>query len=262
MPRDTKNATLIERIDHHEQLATFRIKYNDHEVPDFKPGQYATLGLEGPDLGDGKPPKLVRRMYSVASPATDREALAFYIVEVDEGALTPSLFKMNVGDTLFMAPRLGGHFTIDPVPEDHHVVLIGTGTGLAPYRSMYHTYKGTGRWKNFVLIEGCRVARDLAYADEFATLAASDPTLTYLPTVTREPEDSDWKGGRGRVHAFLEPGKFEELCGFTLEPSTCSVFLCGNPQMIDQCEADLHGRGFVTHSRKVPEGTLHFERYW
>ncbi len=262
MPRDNNNATLIERVDHNEALATFKIKYNDHEVPEFKPGQYATIGLPEPEPADGKAPKLIRRMYSVASPATQRDALSFYVVRVDEGALTPLLWNLDLGDTMFMAPRLGGHFTIDPVPEGHHVVMFGTGTGLAPFRSMYLTFRGQKRWNKFVMIEGCRLAEDLGYFDEFTGFAKEDPGLVYLPTVTREPEDSDWAGVRGRVTALLEPGVFEEHCGFELKPETCSVFLCGNPAMIDQVEEVLVGRGFAVHSRKNPQGTLHFERYW
>ena len=264
MPRDEQNATVIGRRVFNDELAEFRIRYNDHEVPEFKPGQYATLGLpQTGDVPEGKKPKLIRRAYSVASPANDREALAFYIVKVDDGALTPSLFDLEDGQKLFMSPRLGGHFTLDGVPDGQDLVMVGTGTGLAPFRSMYLTYRDQpGRWNRFVLMEGCRLARDLGYYEELRGYAEADPNFVYLPTVTREPEDSPWDGLRGRVNALLEPEGFEKHAGFVLAPETAHVFLCGNPAMIDQVEADLTGRGFVVQDRKHPDGTLHFERYW
>jgi ferredoxin/flavodoxin---NADP+ reductase len=46
-----------------EDLAIFRIKPSDGPVPDFKAGQFVTLGLHIPSEG-----KIVRRAYSIASP--------------------------------------------------------------------------------------------------------------------------------------------------------------------------------------------------
>lgn len=287
MPKDAHNATLIERLHAHDDLAFFRIQYNDHDVPDFEPGQFATLGLPDttppdPDkpVRPGRGPKLIRRAYSIASPASQKDTLDFYIVRVDDGKLTPSLWDIQVGQTLFMNEKIGGHFCL---PTDHEredgrgadgryptadktLVMVGTGTGLAPFRSMYLTYRDAvgddKRWENFVLLDGCRNAADLGYYEELTKFAEQDDRFQYLPTVTREAVDSSWPGHRGRVNALLEAQTFETTTGLPLDPATCEVFLCGNPQMIDQVEADLTQRGFQTNDRKHPEGNLHFERYW
>ena len=113
-----------------------------------------------------------------------RDALEFYVVRVGQGRLTPSLWNMNVGDELFMNPKITGHFTLEGVPENRTLVMVGTGTGLAPFRSMYLTYRNQNRWNKFVLLDGCREARDLGYFDQLTALAAEDPTFVYLPTVT------------------------------------------------------------------------------
>ena len=279
MPTDPQNATLVERRDLHEDLAVFSVRYLDQDVPDFEPGQFATLGLPDPTPPDpdrprrpdrpGRPPrgpKLIRRAYSIASPASQRDALDFYIVRVDQGKLTPSLWDLQPGDKLYMNPKIGGHFTLPPAEQTHGktLVMVGTGTGLAPFRSMYLTYRDDPqpRWDRFVLFDGCRMARDLGYFQELTNLTENDPRFFYIPTVTREPQDTSWAGQRGRVNTLLQPQTFLTLTGVELDPDTCQVFLCGNPQMIDQVEADLTTRGFQTRDRKHPEGNLHFERYW
>ncbi len=269
MPKDIHNATLLERTDVHDSLAFFRIKYNDREVPDFQPGQFATLGLPDPTPRDpaaptrpGRGPRLIRRAYSIASPTTQREALDFYIVKVDNGRLTPTLWDVNVGDTLFMNEKITGHFTLEGVPTGKTLIMVATGTGLAPFRSMYLSFRDQDRWDKLVMFDGCRVARDLGYYRELTELAEEDERFVYVPTVTREPADTSWPGLRGRVTDLLEPMTFKTLTGSDLDTDTCHAFLCGNPAMIDQVEAELQSRGFVTRDRKNPQGNLHFERYW
>ena len=271
MPKDPRNAVLVDRVDVHPGLATLGVRLKDGTAPAFVPGQYATLGVAD---ADGR---LVRRAYSVASAPDAAYArdgvLRFYVVRVEGGALTPSLFDLRAGDELFLSPRLGGHFVLHEADRARDVVMVATGTGTAPFRSMLLAEQdapgsapggppaGTPRGRR-ALLEGCRLAEDLGYLEELRAWAAADPGFAYLPTVTREPEGSAWDGRRGRVNALLEPAAFEAAAGFPLDPATTSVFLCGNPQMIDQAEAELTARGFTTRDRKHPRGNLVFERYW
>ena len=93
-----------------------------------------------------------------------------------------------------MAPKPKGKFTLDGVPADRDLVTISTGTGLAPFVSMYKTYRDTGRWRRFVVVHGTRFRRDLGYRGELEALARRDETLTYLPTCSRESDGGDWLG--------------------------------------------------------------------
>ena len=265
---DLFNATITERQDLTEELAIFRIRPDSGEVPEFAPGQYTTLGLpEYDEAGNvqltkrGKP-KLIRRPYSIASSPSEND-VELYLIVVEDGALTTKLWQLGEGDRLFMDEKCRGTFTLDPVPPGKDLVMISTGTGLAPYVSMLRAYRRTGFWNKCIIIHGTRLARDLGYREELERIAAEDPDVLYLPTCTREPDDSNWDGLRGRVHVVLEPKTFTELTGDELTPEQCSVFLCGNPAMIDQCEAELAERGFSTYDRrKNPEGNVHLERYW
>jgi ferredoxin--NADP+ reductase len=154
-----------------------------------------------------------------------------------------------------------GEFRIDLAPPDKDLVMVSTGTGIAPFMSMLRTYRGQNRWRRFVLINGVRYAADFGYMAEMETLAREDPTVWYIPLVTREPEDGVWTGLRGRVQTALEPATYERLVGAPLDPAECHVFLCGNPEMIDSVQQLLEARGFVTDNRGA-RGNIHFERYW
>ncbi len=264
------NATLIERRDINEYLSVVKIESDRGAVPEFEAGQYISLGLPmtmaGP-AGDGPEPAhkaksgLIRRAYSIASSPNVRHHIEVFVVLVHQGELTERLWTLDEGDRLWMHDRVKGLFTLDAAPPDKDLVMVSTGTGIAPFMSMLRTYRGQNRWRRFVLINGVRLAQDLGYADELEALCRTDPTVVYLPMVTREPEESDWRGLRGRVQGVLEPSRYAELVGAPLDPAQCHVFLCGNPAMIDGVEPMLHGLGFKTHSPREP-GNLHFERYW
>ncbi|MFW6032182.1 MAG: ferredoxin--NADP reductase [Phycisphaeraceae bacterium] len=268
---DRTNATLIKRVDFNDELALFRVQPDAGEVPEFKPGQYSTLGLmESPEetgarareTGRAPKPRPVLRAYSIASSAEERGYLDFLIVLVPEGNLTPRLWQLGEGDRLILGPKITGKFTLDGIPDGKDLVAVATGTGLAPFLSMLRTYRGTGKWRKFVVIHGTRLAADLGYREELEQIAGEDDSVVYVPTVTREPETSNWQGLRGRVHVALEPETYERIVGQPLDAEQCHVLLCGNPAMIDQVSEDLAPLGFQVRNRENPEGNVHFESYW
>lgn len=284
-PADPYNARIVEKRLLHDTLGIFRIAYEDADVPDFEPGQFTNLALLPPASATDTPagdaadqtaanegvrrrrrrgPRLVRRAYSICSPPSEKRWLEFYIVAVDEGALTPRVFDLEVGGRLFMDTKIKGHFTLDGVPSGKDLVTVATGTGIAPFLSMYHEYREQDRWDRFVFIHGVREAKDLGYRDELTAIAAQDARVAYLPVVSRAPKDT-WDGLHGRVTGIFHDGLYERLVGVPLDPRRTHVFLCGNPAMIDQLEAELTadaGPGFVTKTPRQKDGNLHFERYW
>lgn len=266
---DNLNATVAAREDLTAELALMRIRPDSGRVPEFVPGQFCTVGLPAgaapPALNapPRKGPRLVRRAYSIGSSADERDSVELYLVLVRDGRLTPKLWDLHVGDRLYFEDKIRGEFTLEGVPSDKDLLLVSTGTGLAPYMSMLRTYRGRGerRWRRCVVIHGARVAADLGYRAELERTAAEDATLSYIATCTREPPDSPWAGQRGRVQAALADDTFERLARFPLDPARCHVLLCGNPDMIESVREMLEARGFVTQTREKP-GNIHFERYW
>ena len=82
---------------------------------------------------------MIRRAYSIASSSVERRYVEFYLTLITSGQLTPRLFALRHGSRLFLGPKGSGVFTLDRVLPGKAVVLIATGTGLAPYVSMLRT---------------------------------------------------------------------------------------------------------------------------
>lgn len=251
------NAVLTAREEFPGGHAVLRIAPRGWTLPDFEPGQFCQLGIPGVLDDKGRP---VKRAYSLAS-APGLDHVELYVKLVDDGTFTRRLWEVSVGDELWLDEAIRGHFTLEPVPADKDVVLVGTGTGLAPYISMIRHYAGRDRWHRLVLVHGTRLVQELGYRPWLEDLAAQDARFSYIPTVTREPADSDWGGLRGRVQGVFEGDAYERLVRAPLDPARCHVFLCGNPAMIDGMEVVLQKLGFRQHTRKEP-GSLHFERWW
>jgi len=84
---------------------------------------------------------------------------------------------------------------------------------------------------------------------------------TYNATIDR-PEDEPvvWTGCVGWVQDLWRQGVVDEAWGFHPTPENTDIFLCGNPDMIDEMVDLLSEEGYQAHSpRKV--GEIHLERY-
>jgi ferredoxin--NADP+ reductase len=264
------NAVVASKDEISSRLMIMRVVADGWQMPDFEPGQFAVLGLPGsapryhlsePEDAPSTPDKLIRRAYSIASSSLTREYMEFYISLVTSGALTPRLFALGVGDRLWLSSRVAGVFTLDEVPEDKNVVMVATGTGLAPYMSMLGTELRCGSEQRFAVVHGARHSWDLGYRSELMTLQHLCANLTYVPTVSRpQDEPVPWNGHTGHVQDLWAKGVVAETWGFHPTPANTHVFVCGSPAMTEEMLQLLIKEGFREHSQKVP-GEIHVERF-
>jgi len=265
------NAVVVKRCEVSPGLIIMRVKPDRWELPSFTPGQFGVLGLPGRarrcEVSDPQdeivdPDKMIKRAYSIASSSVEREYMEFYVALVPSGALTPRLFALEDGDRLWMSPKASGLFTLDEVPEDQHVVLISTGTGLAPYISMLRTHLICASPQRFAVLHGARHSWDLGYRDELVTLDKNCENASYLCTISRPDEEPmRWTGPSGYVQDLWKSGMLAKRWGFEPSPDNTHIFLCGTPKMIDDMTTILEGEGFISHSKRTP-GQIHAERYW
>ena len=265
------NAVVAQRIEVAPGLIILRVAPDGWQLPEFKPGQFAVLGMpesaakcamSDPDETTPGNGKLIRRAYSIASSSADRQYLEFYITLVRSGSLTPRVFALEPGGRLWLGPKITGAFTLDLAPADKHIILVATGTGLAPYMSMLRSMLPQHQTRRFVVVLGARHSWDLGYHAELVTIARLSPNLAYLPVISRpEEEPAPWSGGTGYVMDVFHRGGVEESLGCAVSPGNVSVFLCGNPAMVDDMCALLEAQGLRENSRNTP-GEIFVERYW
>jgi ferredoxin/flavodoxin---NADP+ reductase len=255
------NAVLEKRVEVTKDLLIIRVR-PDAGVPEFLPGQYVALGLPGsaprypgapPETESHPPDKIIKRAYSIGSAPGEGPYLEFYVAVVPDGSLTSRLAALQPGDRLFVAPKITGTFTLESVDDGHNLLLVATGTGLAPYISMIRSQFVWTPQRQITLVHGVRLPEDLAYRDELEALSESRGDFRYIPVVSRS---SDFVGLRGRVPRAFDEGLVQS------DPSIDHVFLCGNPAMVEELESRLVGIGYEVHSRKTPKGKLHVEKYW
>lgn len=271
-PPPSLNAVISHRIEVAPGLIILRVVPDEWEIPTFRPGQFAVLGLpvDAARCADAdaeknlpaKPGKLIRRAYSIASSSVEREYLEFYVTLVSSGALTPRLFALHAGDRVWLGPRITGTFTLDEAPPEADLVLVATGTGLAPYMSMLRTALPACNGRRWAVLLGARHSWDLGYHAELMTMQSLCPRFCYLPTISRPGEEVvPWNGHVGYVIDLWRNRILEKMWEKRPNVATTRIFLCGNPAMIDDMCRELGHEGFSEHSRTNP-GEIFVERYW
>jgi len=265
------NAVLTLREEYAPGLVVIRIAPSGWELPPFIPGQFATIGLppsaprlEGCDPDDPSldPGRFIRRAYSIASSSRQREYLELYVALVTSGELTPRLLALRPGDRLWLGPKITGLFTLKQIPPEKDLVMVATGTGIAPYMSMLRTELGPPKGRRVALLLGARHSWDLGYSRELFTMQREAPRLTVLRIVSRPKEETrPWTGPVGHVQSLWSGGALAEAWGRKPTPADTHVLLCGNPAMIDDLTKILVAEGFRPDERGAP-GEIHVERYW
>ncbi len=264
------NATVTQRVSLTDDLMVLRVKL-DGEPFSFEPGQYTVLGLQqsSPRIAEaGAEPAraesgdaLIRRAYSITSNSHERE-LEFVITLVRSGSLTPRLFALREGSRLFVEPRAHGLFTLAASSGNRDLLLVATGSALAPYLSMLRSSFPPNPEHQVVVIHAAAVSWDLAFRPQLQALDEASKHFTYLPVITEPGRDRRWQGLTGTVEKLLQSGELEDQLGMPITPERFDVFLSGYPQMIDAVLPVLEGRGFRAGDPRSPHSNLHVERYW
>jgi ferredoxin/flavodoxin---NADP+ reductase len=239
------NASLVERVDQHESLGYFTVRFDGDPTP-FEAGQYMTIGV----MVEGR---IVQRPYSVASAPRDaRRGYELYVRLVQGGIFTPLLWRLPIGQRMRMiGPK--GKFTLEPDDDRIHL-FVSSGTGNAPFVAMMRELLAAGVPRRAVYLNGCSYERDFGYRELVeAWSRTGDYPVTYIPTVSRpaDPSNAGWTGRTGRVESLVAPVCRE----LSLTADNTIAYLCGNPDMILSSEAALLELGF-------PEASVKKELYW
>jgi ferredoxin--NADP+ reductase len=225
-------------------------------------GSAARCDLAKPEAVAAEPHKLIQRAYCISSSPTNREFIEFFIHLVPQGALTPRLFSLTIGDRIRLSNHVTGFFTFEHAPIEANVALIATGTGLAPYVSMLSTHLQFADQRRVAVLHGVRNSWDLGYRSVLMIMQRLRSNVTYVPVISRPAnEPAPWPGATGHVQDVWKGPTLARAWGSRPTPEDTHVFLCGSPHMIDDMAALLVGEGFREHFEGAT-GQIHAERYW
>jgi ferredoxin-NADP reductase len=163
----------------------------------FRAGQFVDITLLDPPETDAEGNL---RGFSISS--APREGVIAITTRLRDTAFKRVLQAMPLGTAVKMEGPFGDlrlHHAARPA------VLLAGGIGITPFRSILVETIGSGRLPYPVVVfHANRRPQDAAFADEFRALAASDPNLTFVPTITALSEaPQGWKGEQGRIDAQM-----------------------------------------------------------
>ena len=189
----------------------------------YHAGQYVEFILK-----DG-----ARRAYSIANaPHTQGEkpAIELHIRHMPGGLFTDHVFgAMKEKEILRIEGPYGSFFLREDSTKP--MVLLASGTGLAPIKAIVEHLKWKRSDRPAVLYWGCRTRRDLYLHRWAESMAAEMPNLAYVPVLSDATPEDAWGGRTGFVHRAV----MEDLPDL----SAHQVYACGAPVMVEAAQRDF-----------------------
>jgi CDP-4-dehydro-6-deoxyglucose reductase, E3 len=200
-----------------------KLKLPANERLQFLAGQYLDILLK-----DGK-----RRSYSMANPPHDDAFIELHLRHMVQGAFTDFVFnKMKEKDILRFEGPLGTFFLRED--SDKPIILVASGTGFAPIKSIIEHALHTGTSRQMVLYWGGRRPADLYLGEMAGQWQREHNNFTFVPVISDALAEDHWAGRTGFVHrAVMED--FPDMSGY-------QVYVCGAPVVVESARQDFAQR--------------------
>ncbi len=206
------------------------------QAVEFKAGQFFML-----EVNDEK--GRVTRAYSVSSAPSEKSFFSLCVKVLPDGRASQLLFNLKPGDSAkFMAPF--GHFFVSEAgfASGKDIVMVSTGTGLAPFMSMLPDLFEKGFPGRIRLFFGVRHKEDQFYVQQLKMWENQHLNFRAEFTLSQPPED--WVGLKGRVTDHLKD----------MNLADAQVYICGNGDMVKGVKTMMDEKG-------VAKEDLHWEQF-
>jgi NAD(P)H-flavin reductase/ferredoxin len=193
------------------------------DAKEYKAGQFVNL-----QRSDG-----LTRSYSISNIPTQTNTLEFHIRRLPGGRFSEWIHtELKVGGMLAVSEPKGHCFYI-PERKQQGMLLVGTGTGLAPLAGILIDALSHGHCGPIHLFHGSREIEDLYRIDEMRRLAKTNQNFIYTPCISGEKIPEGFSKGRA---SDLALNTLTDLSGWR-------VFLCGHPDMVEKMKMDCFLKG-------------------
>lgn len=189
----------------------------------YWPGQYLNILL-----ADGER----ARSFSMASATAKDGIIRLFIRDIEGGHFTQQVLPtLQKGQELQVELPLGNFYyrKRDWKP----VILLATGTGIAPVRAIIESLIDDEDRPPLHLYWGVRKEADLHLMQELKTWAEHFPDFEFTPVLSNA--DADWTGRTG----YVQDAAYEDYDDL----SEYAFYMCGAPAMIQDAQSKLKDRG-------------------
>jgi CDP-4-dehydro-6-deoxyglucose reductase len=185
----------------------------------FFAGQYLDLIYAG-----------FRRSYSIANSVRSDSKIELQVKRVKGGKMSEYLFSQAAQDDLLRLEGPRGTFSYRD-DTAVNLVLMATGTGIAPIKAMLEDFNTRQIVKNIYVVWGGRVSADL-YFDTSLTGVRH----TFIPVLSREQQ-------KGTFSGYVQ----DAVLGLGLDLKDTTVYACGSKIMIRDAMVLLVENGLSTN---------------
>lgn len=197
--------------------------------PGHLSGQHLDVRLTAPDGYRAE------RSYSIASPP-ESPLVAITVERLDDGEVSPYLADtLRRGDRLELRGPIGGYFTWTAA-QGGPLLLVAGGSGIVPLMAMLRHRAAHGGASPARLLYSSRTDDRIIYRAELDRLAAADPSLQVIYTLTRA-RPPGWAGHCGRIDRAM-------LAAIAWPPPAHALaYVCGPTPLVEGVAAALVGLG-------------------
>ncbi len=189
------------------------IKLDPARALEYRAGQFINLFKDD----------TTARCYSLASVPGLNELLYLHVRRVPGGLVSNWLFEnLKAGDNVAISEATGDCFYV-PGNAEQNIMLIATGTGLAPLYGIVRDALLNGHKGKLSLYHGSYDTSGFYLVEELKKLARQHDNFSYIPCVSEGAAPAGYKPGMVLDVALADNA---DLTGWR-------VFLCGNPNMVN-----------------------------
>jgi ferredoxin-NADP reductase/ferredoxin len=217
-------------------------------LAECRAGQYLSL-----TNSDG-----ITRSYSIANMPQRDGHFEFHIAATQQGLFSGWIFRdAQAGDSVRLRGPAGACFYVAEGERSQPLLLVGTGTGLAPLHGIVHDALMQGHRGPLTLLHASTTPASLYYREELSALARAYPNFRYHAVVLQGPGDDRCTVGDA------VPLALQQLATETIGDTR--LFLCGNPGFVQTLRkqaflkgvrsAHIHSDPFVERPVEPPATT-------